>query len=106
MWRHDKVRTKTREVLFSWLNAMCADYELVAGAGFVSVFVGDAASLELVELVVLVVPEVVLESEPAPVVELVPEVVLESEPAPAVSLDLPVDVPEVAVLPEAALSVL
>ncbi len=69
---------------------MCADYELVAGAGFVSVFVGDAASLELVELVVLVVPEVVLESEPAP----------------AVSLDLPVDVPEVAVLPEAALSVL
>ncbi len=85
---------------------MCADYELVAGAGFVSVFVGDAASLELVELVVLVVPEAVLESEPAPVVELVPEVVLESEPAPAVSLDLPVDVPEVAVLPEAALSVL
>ena len=69
---------------------MCADYELVAGAGFVSVFVGDAASLEPVELVVLVVPEVVLESEPAP----------------AVSLDLPVDVPEVAVLPEAALSVL
>ena len=74
----------------------------MAGAGFVSVFVGDAASLEPVELVVLVVPEVVLESEPAPVVELVPAV----EPAPAVSLDLPVDVPEVAVLPEAALSVL
>ena len=69
----------------------------MAGAGFVSVFVGDAASLELVELVVLVVPEAVLESEPAPVVELV---VL------AVSLGLPVDEPEVAVLPEAALSVL
>ena len=74
----------------------------MAGAGFVSVFVGDAASLEPVELVVLVVPEVVLESEPAPVDELV----LAVEPAPAVSLDLPVDVPEVAVLPEAALSVL
>ena len=69
----------------------------MAGAGFVSVFVGDAASLELVVLVVLVVPEAVLESEPAPVVELV---VL------AVSLGLPVDEPEVAVLPEAALSVL
>ena len=69
----------------------------MAGAGFVSVFVGDAASLEPVELVVLVVPEVVLESEPAPVVELV---------VPAVSLGLLVDEPEVAVLPEAALSVL
>ena len=85
---------------------MCADYELVAGAGFVSVFVVDAASLELVEPVV---PEAVLESEPAPAVELA---------APAVSLDLPVDesaaelgdapvdVLDAAVLPEAALSVL
>ncbi len=75
---------------------MCADYDLVAGAGFVSVFVGDAASLELVEPVVLVVPEVVLESELAPAVE----------PVPAVSLGLPVGVPDAAVLPEAALSVL
>ncbi len=70
---------------------MCADYEFVAGAGFVSVFVGDAASLELVE------PEVAPESELAPAVELA---------VPAVSLGLPVDEPEVAVLPEAALSVL
>ena len=73
---------------------MCADYEFVAGAGFVSVFVGDAASLELVELVE---PEVAPESELAPAVELA---------VPAVSLGLPVDEPEVAVLPEAALSVL
>ncbi len=76
---------------------MCTDYELVAGAGFVSVFVGDTVSLEPVEPVVLVVPELVLESEPAAVVELV---------VPAESLGLPVDEPEVAVLPEAALSVL
>jgi hypothetical protein len=127
---HDKVNTKTREVLFSWLAAMCAGCELVAAAqganklARTALFSGRRldggsrgwryfAGADLVSVLVAGAAVVVLELESEPLelddslVLLVVVSLVEPEVDPPV---VPVvelaEVPDVAVLPEVALSVL
>ena len=110
MPHRDKVNTKNREVLLSLLRAMCAGCELVAaayrvrryfvGAVLVSVFVAGAA------VVVLELESEPLELDDSLVLLVVVSLVEFVVEPPVVPVDELAEVPEAAVLPEVALSVL